>query len=667
MRDPSASPAGRLTAFVALGLACAWTLLALLTWGGLQNGVRASSPFSTFNYGQEYLFSAPVQFLHIAGVVAWHGLAGLIGFAFVIRPVWGGRQLASLPWMLFAGVVPGCLMIGAFTRLFTLVLPNVIAAWTVGLIVLALGIYASRLLLRKAEGIRGPSPVWKWTAVSMLAVIASLIFQIHMDRGHAVAEGSIWFITNVLLSPDFGVGTDGYLPLIAQHYDEVAFLHPLIYLTVPPGPDASATLTLTYWMSLAICRVGMISIVYLALRGLSLDRFSAFLCTAFVSMASLSLNPFSSRLLFDSLSPMAYTLHMARFLAPVLPLLVISALAREDIRFNVQAAGVALLLGIGLAAMPIHFVTIAAWTGAIVIIHTVSRQDAAAPLRMAAWVSAFVLVLTGLAYLVKDVSALASVGLLVTATLAGGGLMLWAAQKGGIRLPHWQSTEVGMLCIYLAVMAGFALGLLFLGNLAMAKLHDHLSVFPPWSERELLVRLGEGVLAPEIAVRASPFCEAGYEWGYRTVTGHCGSLPVFVRTYGLPFALIAFVLSLRILLPGTTANVRPDTKDRLIVWGMITCLLALPAAFVIFDFVTPDGSDPLLHAWSIWLRSRLIEPWFIGGILLALALLLRNADARTRTWTHGLLIAAIAIHALNPLIAPAQWVANSAYWFRAIF
>ena len=61
--------------------------------------------------------------------------------------------------------------------------------------------------------------------------------------------------------------------------------------------------------------------------------------------------------------------------------------------------------------------------------------------------------------------------------------------------------------------------------------------------------------------------------------------------------------------PGT------NTLDQLSVWGMALCLLALPLSFLIFDFITPDGSDPL-HAWSIWLRSRLIEPWFVGGILL---------------------------------------------------
>ncbi len=665
MNLPKAGPAGRVTASIALGLSGLWTIMALLTWAGLQNGVRVSSPFSTFGYGQEYLFSAPVQLVQVVSVLIWHSLAGLIGYAFVIRPVWGGRWLAGPHWMLFAGVIPGSLMIGAVTRLITLVLPNEPAAWTAGLIVLSAGIYAGTLAFRGTEVIRGRTSLLSWSALSVLAVIASLIFQIHMDRGHAVAEGSIWFINNIFLSSEFGLGANGYLPIIAQHYDEAAFLHPLIFLTVSPGADAGGTLTLTYWISLAICRVGMISLVYVALRGLSLDRLSAFACTAFVCMASLSLNPFSSRMLFDSLSPMAYTLHMARFLAPVLPLLIISALVRSDIRVNGHAVAAAFFLGIGLAAMPIHFVAIAAWAGALIVLFTFTKRDAEAPLRTAAWVSALVLLLTSLAYLLKDMTAVLSAGLLVMATLAGGVSMLWAAQKTGLALPRWRSAEVRVLGVYVVLMVGFSLGLLLLGNVALAKLHVLLSELPPWTNRELAVRLGESILAPDVAVRASPYCEAGYDWGYRTVTGHCGSLPIFVRTYGLPFVLIAAAVSLRVLMNRPVEGVRSTTTDRLTVWGMVACLLALPLSFLLFDFVSPDGSDPL-HGWSIWLRSRLVEPWFIGGSLLALAFLLRSAGQKTRTWINAIVITAVMIHAFNPLIAPAQWVANTAYWFRAI-
>lgn len=667
MTSPHARPAGYLSARIALGLAGLWVVMALLTWAGLQNGVRVSSPFATFGYGQAPLFSAPVNILHVAGVLIWNGLAALIGYAFVIRPIWGGKWLAGPHWMLFAGVVPGALMIGAVTRLITLFLPNDLAAMTVGGIVLAAALYAAFLTRPTGPIIKGRAPpVWQWLLVSALALIASLIFQLHMDRGHAVAEGSIWFINEIFLSPVYGIGADGYLPLFPQHYDEVAFLHPLVYLAVSPGPDASASLTLIYWMTLATSRIGMIALTYIAIRGLSVDRLSAFACTAFVCMASLSLNPFSSRLLFDSLSPMAYTLHMTRFLAPVLPLLIVSALAQGAPRFSGQAIAAALILGIGLAATPIHFVMLALWAGAILLVFALTKRETAPPLRTAVRVAAAVLALTSLAYLLKDVSAAAGAGLLALASLGGGAALLVAAVRGGLRLPDWRGAEARAVGLFILVMAGFGFGLIFLGNVGILKLDDFFGHLPPWNDREVVIRLAGHIISPEIGLRASPFCATGSEWGYRTITGHCGSLPVFVRTYGLPFVLITAALAAGLLMRRPADAPRANTLDQLSVWGMALCLLALPLSFLIFDFLTPDGSDPL-HAWSIWLRSRLIEPWFVGGILLALAFILRTAGRQTILWVNLALLAAVAIYALNPLIAPAQWAANVAYWMEAIF
>ena len=52
---------------------------------------------------------------------------------------------------------------------------------------------------------------------------------------------------------------------------------------------------------------------------------------------------------------------------------------------------------------------------------------------------------------------------------------------------------------------------------------------------------------------------------------------------------------------------------------------------------------------------------------IALAFLLRTAGRQTILWVNLALFAAVAIYALNPLIAPAQWAANVAYWMEAIF
>jgi hypothetical protein len=45
----------------------------------------------------------------------------------------------------------------------------------------------------------------------------------------------------------------------------------------------------------------------------------------------------------------------------------------------------------------------------------------------------------------------------------------------------------------------------------------------------------------------------------------------------------------------------------------------------------------------------------------------RTAGRQTVFWVNLALLTAVAIYALNPLIAPAQWAANVAYWMEAVF
>lgn len=651
---------GRIAAFAALGMAGLWLLLALLTWGDLANGPRVSSPFSTFGYGQAALFSAPVHFAHVLGTFAWNGAAMLIGYALVIRPIWGGKHYAGAGLMALAGIVPGMLLVGAVSRIVTLFAPNAVAAPLIALLVAGASALAAialwpRIRLARAE--------WRGVAIMLIvAMLGGLVFQLHVDRGHAVAEGSIWFINTVFLSEVYGVGTGGSFPLITQHYDEAAFLLTPIYLLVRPGEDASAALTLIYWITLAVTRLGMIALTYVALRGLALDRFSAFACTAFVCAASLSLNPFSSRLLFDSLSPLLYVLHGARFLAPVLPLLIVSAFAQGGLRIDAKAIVLAVLLGLGLSAMPVHLAIIAPWALALLVI--VGLNPAAGergPMwRAAAAVAACVLAAVTIVYAAQFAPAPVRAGVLAASAALGGLWLLWHLLR--TRLQALAVEDRQALAVTLLVFLGYGLGLAFLGNVALGPMSEMFGDVWPYSERDMLSRLDGAVVAPSATIAASPFCPAGYEWGYRTLTGHCGSLPMFVRTYGLPFALMAAVLAWGALRMRPAGDARSET---FMLWSIALCLLALPVAFILFDFITPSvGSETT--GWSIWLRSRVVEPWFVGGVLLALAFFLRGTSEIWRGRANLVLVGATAVHILNPLVASSQWVANVAYWVAAL-
>ena len=111
----------------------------------------------------------------------------------------------------------------------------------------------------------------------------------------------------------------------------------------------------------------------------------------------------------------------------------------------------------------------------------------------------------------------------------------------------------------------------------------------------------------------------------------------------------------------------PDRQLTWVFFGIVLCILALPLSFIIFDFLSPldtitdDGRREL----SVWLRSRLVEPWFYGGMLLAFVLFLREAPRRERRWVQSFMMIAIGTFGLSPLVIPAQLITNVSYLFRA--
>jgi len=650
----------RRVAFAALAGAALWTVLALFEWRDLFNGPRLSSPWSTYQYGQAMLFTAAPRLAPILAVLALNAAAALIGYWYMVRPIWGRDQCAA-PWALLAGVAPGALLIAPVTRLITLAAPNAVAPWLIWAIILAFAGLAIRGLLR-SQAAQTALP-WGAAAGVGAMIIAALIFQIHMDRAHAVAEGSVWFINELFLSPEHGIGTGGRWPLISQHYDEAAFLYPAIYGFLSPSPSASAELTLIYWITLALMRVSLMALTYIALRGLKLDRLSALLCTTLICAASLALNPASARSLFDSLSPMGYVLHMARFLAPVLPLLIVSAALNAKPPFTWRAYAVATLFALGVAATPVHLALIFPWALALLGLLALNPNAARS---QALWAAATLAAVTALiafsfAYGVQSASPIVRVGAMIAGAAAPAVLMAWLALSARGQ-GQMERTDLSLLGIALAACAGYGIGVLFLGNFAISRLAPYLEMFWPWANLVVLERLEAYVVVPGFAIEQSPYCEAGFRWVYRSVANHCGSLSMFVRTYGLPFVVIAAVLGWR-LLQRRAGFTPPEIRAQgLLLWGVALCLFALPVGFILYDFVAAGRSDAEEHnTLAIWLRSRLVEPWFVSGLLLALAIFLREANAPSRRMAQNVMMAAIALFAFNPLVFAGQWVANVSY------
>jgi hypothetical protein len=657
---------GKVAAAAVMG-SVIWVIIGFAPWRDIANGTRVGSPFTTNDYGQHLLFDGSVQTPAIIGVILLHICAAILGYVFVVRPIWGNRRLAAEVWLMLAGLVPGTLLLIALSRLISLFFPN---PWAPGIIV-ALALAAALFGIIRVVGFRPriSSLTINWPAIwaSVAVLITVFVFTVHIDRFHVVGEASVWFMNEVYLSDTYGIGTAGRFPLVSQHYDEAALLYPVIYGLMHIGPDASGTFTAIYWIMLALGRVGVGSILYIAMRSLGADRLSSLVILAFVCCASLSLNAISSRLLFDSLSPLAYALHVARFLIPVLPLLFVAAFGRWEGGASVGAITISTMLGIGLSSMPIHAILFLPWGFAVAALTAISPAAArsASVWRAASIVSLIVLIAFTFAYLSGGIlSVPLRVGILLAASVTGAVIMLLAWFRSGVTL-QFRVLRSAPFVVMLAISLGYAFGMLLLGNAFIPRTLGFLGHVWPWTDIGVADRLLRPIGISSWQLIQSPYCEEGYQWGFRTLTGHCGTLAVFIRTYGLAFVVMTSVIAWWSL-DRPQNSLSPDRQLTMMLSGIVLCVLAMPISFIVFDFLSPlNSSIESQRTLSVWLRSRLVELWFYGGMLLALVLFVREASAQRRRWAQSLMMIAVAVFGLSPLVMPAQLIANFSYLFNA--
>lgn len=654
----------RSLAQISMALVGLWVLIGLSNWHELAMGVRVGFPRADNIYGQHLLFDGPVQASPIIGALVLHLCAALLGYVLVVQPIWGRLRLASEIWLLLAGIIPGSLILIAASRTASLLLDNRYApGLLMALLIAAVGAAAITARQRWNKDSIDPAS-GLWPAACLIAGI--FLFTMQMDRFHILGEASTWTNSDVYMSTANGIGTAGKFPLISQHYDEAAFLYPVIYGLVHRGPAAQDTLSVLYWIMVSLGRAGVGSLIYLALRSLGVDRLSAMISLAFVCAATLSINAISSRLLFDSLSPLAYALHIARFLIPVLPLLLVAAIVELRGKTRPVALAISAMLGVGLSAMPVHAAIVLAWVLPVAALTQISGSLSnsrkiwgAAGLAASAILLGFI-VTYALAHRLPAAVCIA----ILLGTGAAGALAVLAAWWSDTS-KDWRALSAMPVAVLLALCVGYAAGLVLLGNILIPRSFAFLSHVWPWSGMETAHRAIGDLGSSTGKVELSPYC-GGYYWEFRTLAGHCSSLPMLIRTYGLAFAAIAGVIAwwLRVWPAGEPES---DRRRTAILCGLVACLLAMPAAFAAYDFVAPV-SAPLewQQQLSIWLRSRLVEPWFCGGILLALALFLREAGSRARRYTQSAMLAAIALGGLAPLVIPSQLIVNLSFLFQAL-
>ncbi len=646
-------------AIIVLAATAIWVLVAFSTWRDFADGLRFTTPWRpTFDAGPR-LFDSAVGLLPLIAVLALNAGAMIIGYSLIVRPLWGHRRLAAPIWLLFSGAIPGTLIIIAISRISTLFLPNALAPGVIGILILAaVGVSFWKCSSQTSDDLAH----WKdgvWLA--MAAFLTMLVIGVAVDQNHVVGEGSLWFIKSIFLSHQYGIGTDGRWPIISQHYDEAAFLYPIVYGIQGGNAGTAGTMIFYYWVTLAVGRIGIATLTYVAVRGLGLDRLSTLALVTFFWAASLSINPASSALLFDSLSPLGSALHMARLLIPVAPLIIVSAAQNIPWRIGWPTLVIAVLLGIGVSSLPIHAVIVLMWAVGVMLLSGLAPEAGQSPRiwQAACGVALITLLAFTAAYGLQGFSAPVRAGVLIGASVLGVLILAWVVLRDKLISPDW-NWLAKISAIIIMACGGYAIGVLLLGNIFIGKTFSHLSNFWPWADIPLLERAQSTLAKSTWSFTQSPYCD-GYYWNYRLLAAHCADLPRFIRTYGLPFVVIPLVIAWWALSIKShkLISVRCLT---MLFWGINLSLLALPLSFVVYDFISPAETDMNGgKELSIWLRSRLSEPWFYGGTMLALVLLLRESSKSQRRAAQSLMFAAVAIFGMNIAEFPTQYIANLAY------
>jgi hypothetical protein len=257
------------------------------------------------------------------------------------------------------------------------------------------------------------------------------------------------------------------------------------------------------------------------------------------------------------------------------------------------------------------------------------------------------------------------VSILLAAAVAGAVLVTiaWLRTKPKIHFGVVWSAPVFLTTV---MACGYLVGLLLLGNVLITRMDVILAHLWPWAGLSIADRPVSDLAASSLQLVQSPSCTEGFNWGFRTLAGHCGSFSMVVRTYGLALVVMACVVAWWSQRSSGNEDV-PDRQLTMTQSGIILCLLAMPISFILYDFLSPAGAAlEIDRSISIWLRSRLAEPWFYSGILLSLSLFLNQASSRGRRLAQSVMMIAIGVFALSPFEIPSQFVANFSYLFTML-
>jgi hypothetical protein len=540
----------------------------------------------------------------------------------------------------FAGFLPLYLVLCGFNRIVSLAMPAKPAALVCLCLTLAAAI-AVRIRARRQP--RGSIAAWT-TGAAVLALAAVLSVQYGFT--FVTGDATLRELYATVLAGPYRLGARSYFPLVAYHYDELAFLLPAFY--VRTGLPDPVELLAGVWGMQALAKASAFALTYFCARVFGVRRAGALAIATLLFFGTHTFDPTARVYLFDSANPAFYVMHPGRLISSlyiVWTLAVVSAGDRLrgkpalDRRIAVPAT---LLFGVGLSSVTLN---VALGVIALIAVSTaLSYLRRSEGLRLS-FLAAVLACAALLPLTYQSFAAYASWGgpLLAGGIFAVGVVFVseLAMRRGAPPPPpRWRHPYLALL------LAGVLLGFC-IGNFPV---HLFGARIPSLAQH--------GVLLPQ-----SAFVGAGAELltsGIfpldRWPVGHQYDFPNFAKRYGFPFVL-AMVLATLVI----GRRVRHTAVTNAVFIGMAF----LVAGLFCMDFIKIDRAFPAMswdYAQQFALRTRLVEGGFYATIAFALMGILSAQDK----WVRGIALAAVLAYGLIPVLHPRtslalQFIANLDY------
>jgi hypothetical protein len=531
--------------------------------------------------------------------------------------------------LLMTGFIPGYLIAVAINRLVTLGLPHATAP------LVCLGIVCILGLIALAMWVRDPTPIVStYSIFPISALIITHVLQLQIAHSHVGLDATALHLS---LLPDKTSDLNGHFPILANHYDEPVFIYPmhaLFFIT------RTSSALFQFWITTGFFKASAATLIFLLVRQITTNTLFSVIFVLYIGFAGLVINPIEWRLLFDSENALLMPSHPGRVLSGLLPILALFPLTfefskPESIFKKAILLFLTLLAGVGLSATcAANVLTFVSLVGAVCLCRSKAvkpreiRIQKRAPGLVQFAVSLILLIFPSLMYEYSGPNssyfALGGVAVMMLA-------LFFLFLQAGIALPHVRTLVTDSLLV--PVAAGIGGGLALLGNLLIPR------TYPMFGIRTNFV-------APKVEMEFS--LAKSYECGNFPLE-HCASFWNFFRDFGFFVALmtitISYGFSKSMSKPPNNDNSQACLSDSLKRY-----IIILFAFFIVSLFAYDFTSN--YPGWRPWVKSRLVEPWFYGGISACLIYLFLNLKPVAAKLLTGLLVCQITVFNFLPFYGP---------------